>query len=146
MKEMPCFICLWIFLASFSALACVTPSEGELRSFFEGSPQWTEVREADDARLAEKRPVHLKIGFKDTLTTMIKWGDNVIKGTEIQICWYSEEKKSIRIKKGFFRITLIKVKEGLLKSWIPFDGDLFYRKDHEVIRATKNRGLAEDPI
>ncbi len=133
-----------IFLTLQPAKACFQPSASELRDFFEEASLWTEVEAADQMILAKQRPVFLSIDFNNPSATEIRWGDNLISGDSLSLCWKTEGKKKIEIRKGFFKTTLIKVQPGLLKSWIPIDGDLFYRKDAEVNKPLKKRELAED--
>lgn len=131
-------------LTSAAAWGCLSPSSEELTQFFEGSPFWTEVQDKKSFELAKKRPVFLLISFTDPSGTRIRWGDNAIKGNDISLCWKTFRRKKIVIHKGFFKTTLVKVEKGLLKSWIPFDGDLYYRNDKEVKRPSKQRELAEE--
>ncbi len=133
-----------MLITQIPALACFQPSPVELREFFEDASLWTEVESADEIILAKQRPVFLRIAFNKPSVTEIRWGDNLISGDSLSLCWKTEAKKKIEIRKGFFKTTLIKVKPGLLKSWIPIDGDLFYRKDAEVKKPLNKRELAED--
>lgn len=123
--------------------ACFSPTSAELADFFEGSENWTEVESASSFQLASNRPVRLQIDFKDSKNTQIRWGDHLIKGDEISLCWTSRKKNKIQIRRRFFKTTLVKVKTGLLKSWIPIDGDLYYRKDTEVQKSEKPQKLAD---
>lgn len=125
-------ICFFIFFLCLSAESCEVPTTAELSSFFEGSQLWTEVEGPDSFRLETHNPVFLHIGFDDLTTTSIRWGDKIISGSEISLCWRSPDKRGLVITRLFFRTTLTKVKPGLMKSWIPFDGDLYYRKQSEI--------------
>jgi hypothetical protein len=133
-----------IFFTMLPAWSCLHPSTKELQVFFEGSRFWSEVRDANSRQLEPRNPVFLLVSFTDPKGTRIRWGDQVISGSDLSLCWRDDKKKKIVIRKNFFTTTLIKVKEGLLKSYIPFEGDLFYRKDSEVQRPSSDRGLAED--
>ncbi len=130
---------------SISAWSCLVPQIQDLALFFEGVSKWTEVQNDKSFLLALKRPVFLNIALKKDQNTEIRWGSDKIKGEDIQLCWRNSKKDKLQITKGFMRVTLVKVEPGLLKSWIPFDGDLFYRKDSQVIQPkVKARSLAED--
>lgn len=139
---MQAYLAVLFYLLTQVVWSCWQPTPPELFSFFEGSAHWTEVESAKSDQLEKRNPIFLHIDFKLNKNNRIQWGSEEINGTEISMCWTSPEKKSLRITKGFFRTTLIKVKPGLLKSWIPFEGDLFYRKHSEVKRPIKKRGLA----
>lgn len=133
-----------VFIMTFNCWACDVPTKIELIQFLEGASIWTEVKDDKSFELAETRPVFLEIPFDNKDGISIRWGDNHIKGSDITMCWADPDHRGIAIKKGFFKTTFKKVRPGLLKSWIPIDGDLFYRKDPEVIRPVKLREPAKD--
>ncbi len=137
------FVIFLILQTSF-AWSCLNPTGDELSHFFEGSSLWTEVTNENSHTSAENRPVFLNISFTNSEKTQIQWGTNVIKGADISLCWRTRNRKKLQIRRRFFTTTLIKIKPGLMKSWIPFDGDLYYRKDAEVKRPSQDRQLAEE--
>lgn len=138
-----CFA-LVFFLASLSVWACVVPTTAELQQFFEGESRWTEVENEKSFLLALKRPVFLQIDFKKGHQSKIKWGSESVDDSRLSLCWRGHKRNRLQIRRGFFGVTLIKVSPGLMKSWIPIDGDLYYRKDSEVIRPVRSRDLAEE--
>lgn len=133
---------LTLLIASVG-FACLAPTHGELSAFFEGDTQWTEVQSADSFELASKRPVHLSIDFEQQSNIRILWGEDKILGKDITLCWKSKKRNKLQIRKTFFQVTLIKVKPGLLKSWIPMDGDLYYRKNKQVLGSQSKRQIAD---
>lgn len=135
---------LLILINVLPAWSCLQPSSEELSVFFEDSAFWTEVEDSKSFELAKRRPVFLFIAFNANEGTRIRWGDNSISGSDLSLCWKNYKKDQIVIRRGFFKTTLVKVAPGLLKSWIPLDGDLFYRKDAEVKRPTQGRDLADE--
>jgi hypothetical protein len=131
--------CLFILLPTTLVWSCPPPTPDELRDFFEGSQNWTEVQHATSHQIAERRPVFLNIAFDQPNSTKVTWGDNVIGGSSLSLCWAQPDKEAIMIRKGFFRTILVKVEPGLMRSRIPIDGNLFYRKDSEVQRPGQKR-------
>ena len=131
-------------MPAVTSWSCLLPSEKELREFFEDSAFWTEVEDQDSQMMATTRPVFLYIHFSQPEYTKIRWGTNVIEGSDLSLCWKSTKRRKLEIRRRFFRTTLVKLKDGLMKSWIPIDGDLYYRKDAEVQRPTQDRNLADE--
>ena len=136
------YLAFSIVCASSSSFACVKPAHSELVDFFEGSSHWTEVKDSESFEIAPKRPVFLQVPLKRKDNLKIRWGDNQVDDKDLSVCWAEPEKKTLLIRRFFFKTRLIKVKKGLLKSWIPIDGDLYYRQDNLVQRPSLKRQIA----
>ena len=133
----------FILISSVTSGACLKPTVSELKVFFEETMSWTEVKNSESFELAERRPVFLYVPFDKPNEIKIRWGENFVAGDALSVCWAQPEKREIFIRQSFFQTKLIKIKPGLLKSWIPIDGDLYYRKDHLVQKPEKLRAPAK---
>ncbi len=128
----------FLFLANAAQANCVPPTSQQLRNFFNGQSQWTEVNSHTTRNIAERNPVFINLNFSNPARSTVRWGSK--SGGQIEaLCQINGSSLQIITRHrlaGQVRFTLTRHAGGLISSQSNFPGigQYFYRPDSQVIR------------
>ncbi len=135
-----------IFIAIGVQANCVSPTSQQLRQFFNGQSQWTEVNSHTSHNIAERNPVFINLNFSNPAASTVRWGSN--SGGRIEaLCRINGSSLQIVTRHrlaGRVQFTLTRHAGGLISSQSNFPGigQYFYRPNSQVIRPER---LSEVP-